>query len=429
MTMTYGLGTIEPRRGRFRLRLPDGRGGYQDGGSFATWEEADQVRRGAVALRRAGELATGRTTLRSYGERWLDRRELKGARDMKNPRNRWKNHVATAPFADWSIEAIRPKHVAAWIEDLTAKMANDKRKKRRISAWTVHHCVALLRRCLERARIEGLIDDNPAKGHELPPIDHDDGWTYLTLEEQKRLLGCAAIPPTDRLILAFAIGTGLRQGEQWTLELGDVHLDDPQPWIWIRWGGFRKGQRQPPKNGRPRRVLLFGLALEALRAWLRQLPAYSRRETSRNPFGLVFPTQRGCRRRDGKPLRAWSAYLKAAGLDRPELRHDGRKVRHHDMRHTCASALVSGMWGGPAARWRLEDVREQLGHKSIVTTQRYAHLAPSALAPLAAVTILDLPQISPSFGHVVAETPCFTGRATLDSNQWPSAPEADALSS
>lgn len=47
-------------------------------------------------------------------------------------------------------------------------------------------------------------------------------------------------------------------------------------------------------------------------------------------------------------------------------------LRIHDLRHSFASALVnSGM--------TLYDVKEALGHSSMATTQRYAHLAPQRL--------------------------------------------------
>ncbi len=46
-------------------------------------------------------------------------------------------------------------------------------------------------------------------------------------------------------------------------------------------------------------VPLFGLALDAAKAWLAQLSTYA----SKNPLGLKFPTERGALR--SRPPRSW----------------------------------------------------------------------------------------------------------------------------
>ena len=102
------------------------------------------------------------------------------------------------------------------------------------------------------------------------------------------------------------------------------------------------------KNGSPRKVFLN----ETSKAVLQDL-----RENSdlRNLF--VFPNPR-----TGKPYtcihHAWEIARTKAGL--PQL-------RIHDLRHSFASALVNK---GIA----IYDVQHLLGHQSIKTTQRYAHL-------------------------------------------------------
>jgi len=108
----------------------------------------------------------------------------------------------------------------------------------------------------------------------------------------------------------------------------------------------------PTKNGRSRRVPLLKPAHEALTEW-RKVSAST---------GLVFPGDRGrCRKR------GFNAGLSVA-LKRAEIK---RHLRFHDLRHTCASHLVSGTWGGA---FTLIEVKEFLGHSSISTTMRYANL-------------------------------------------------------
>ena len=51
---------------------------------------------------------------------------------------------------------------------------------------------------------------------------------------QDRLCNTVEIPLHDRHAIAFAIGSGLRQGEQWTLHLVDIHVDDDNPHVMVR---------------------------------------------------------------------------------------------------------------------------------------------------------------------------------------------------
>ena len=74
-------------------------------------------------------------------------------------------------------------------------------------------------------------------------------WTYLTVDEQRELATCAlgarssreaVLIQAERLIALVAVGTGMRQGEQWNLELRDIHVDDAEPWRFVRWGSIAK---------------------------------------------------------------------------------------------------------------------------------------------------------------------------------------------
>ncbi len=78
----------------------------------------------------------------------------------------------------------------------------------------------------------------------------------------------------------------------------------------------------------------------------------------------------------------WAAWKLEAGLARP--------VRFHDLRHTCATLLLSGAWG---RSWSYEEVKEMLGHSSVKVTERYAH-AVGTLASRAGKAMRTAPQLS-----------------------------------
>jgi integrase len=409
----YGVGSVDKRvmAGgviRYRARVYAG-GKHTTIGIYDTEELAHNALRLAAEQRGTGELTIEGETLRTFGPGFLARRKANGGRNEKTDRSRWERHILTAPFADWPLAKLSPKAIAVWIDKLSKRRAADKRGRRSISAQTIRHVVALLRRALQLALQRGLVAINAAAGHELPQVRKDTGWSYLMPDEIERLTTCPAIPFDVRALVTFAIWTGLRQGELYALELRDVHTGD-DPHVIVRWGK----PRMPPKNGKLRRVELFGDGLRIAREWMAQLDEYTsdtKNGVSRNPAGILFPTRRGNRRRDGKAPRGWSksfhldpalklprgaakttahakramlpSYLAAAGLGDPKARHDGRPVRWHDLRHTCGAALISGWWD---RRWTLQEVKEQLGHTSVTVTERYAHLAPGRLAETARAT-------------------------------------------
>jgi integrase len=367
-------------RWRVRLSLP---GGERTSFTAATRDEAEELRRAALAELQEADLATvGGITLRQWGPRALDARELAGGRNRSSEDSLWNRHILSADFIDWPLASIRARDVRAWVASTAKKRSGKKQKKHgkkrkkapKISAGTVKHALDLLRAILHAAVVDELIEHNPAADVEPPaPTPRaEEPWTYLALPEQEAVLTCPQAPPPLVLIVAFALGTGLRQGEQWNLELADLHVDGDDPHVFVRFGSRGK----PPKNGKTRKVPLFGLALEAAQLWLRGLRGYAKK----NPHKLVFPSPRGCRRGKGKLPKGWRELLAAAGITRP--------FRWHDLRHTCASSLLAGWWG---RRWTLEEVREVLGHKSVTTTERYAHLAPSVLAEAARGTRAGLP--------------------------------------
>lgn len=349
-------------------------------GTFATEAEADVARRAGVKALRTQKHAIGAVTFYSYAAARLDKRERMGVANVRTDRQNLEHHYREAHFADWPLENIRRRDVRRFRDELLSKEAMRSRGKGKppvatgkpLGRQTVENILNVGRATCREAVEDELIAENPFRGVTVPretrtEEETDDGWTFLTLDEQKALAQIVPAHP-EALLALVAAGTGLREGEMWTLHLADVHVDVPEPRIKVRHGGRRKirGTKTltPPKYGRTREVPLFGVGLAAMRAWLAYLPRF----TSTNKFELVFPGKRGGFRAMQKYPKAFPKWLRAAGVK--------RRVRWHDLRHTMGSALVSGMWG---RTWSLQEVRDILGHRSITTTERYAHLAPSAL--------------------------------------------------
>lgn len=375
--------------GHFRLRMQIAKRSIR--GTFATAEEAAAMR-DAAKREIADEIMTptdGQSII-TLGPTFLRRRE--GNRGIVTEKQRWNSHVVTAAFAPRPVDTIVRRDILDWLDELRAKMTAHKwghREKAPLSWQTRRHCLNLLRKFFVWAIDREYIVANPALGVVIEREDGDeeegyqDGW-YLDANDQPEFLACwdALEKPKHRAekwIVAFAIGTGLRQGEQWCLHLADVVVDGPEPHVVVRYGSrdtvnkrYRspKGKKGDKKN---RIVPLYGLGLEAAKRWLAVLPTYAKK----NPLGLMFPTERGALRGRSKKPRTWDAVVKSF-RSIPRL---GRRIWWHLLRHTTASSMVAGWWG---RRWSLDDTRAVLGHSSVKVTERYAHLAGSVVLKLGA---------------------------------------------
>lgn len=346
-----------------RLRGPDGK--RRNLGRFVDRATAESVLNEALRLISTGKLTTiGGSTLRSYGEGWMACRKNK--RSWKINEQRWSMHVASSDMIDMPLFAITRRHVKEWLKKLEKKKTAYKwggkgRNGKPLSSGTRRHCLNLLRCCMTSAKDDEEITINPCDDikviTEASPIEP---WEYLEPDEQKQLLD--AIPAPTKYLVAFAIYTGLRQGEMWNLRLCDVHSNDEQPHVTVRYGS-RDGAT---KSGKIRRVYLLDRAKAALDRWLAALPLWC----GNNHLELAFPTKRGERRQRSKLPKEFIASRKLLS----------KRVRWHDLRHTCASSLVAGWWG---SRWSLPEVRDMLGHSTVVVTERYAHLAESAMSQAA----------------------------------------------
>lgn len=326
-----GHATVEEHpkgSGRYRVRARMG-GKLVTVASGLSEPEAADVADAHAAERSETSLRQG-LTLTAFGAGFLARRERAGVRAISHDRNRWSLYVDRDPIGALPVSTLGRRDLVEWLDRRTG-LAHQTRK----------NALNLLRVALAEAVDRELLAANPARDVRVhragsaTSADPLDG--VLTPAEQRTLL--EAVPEAERPTVVFALCTGLRQSEQWWLRWEDVGAGS----VMVR----RSVRGLAPKGGKPREVFLLPPAITALAG------------EQRSPW--VFPALRGGRRDHGKPPRGWQLWLRAAGIT--------RRVRWHDLRHTCATSLLAGWWG---RKWSLDEVCRMLGHSSIQVTERYA---------------------------------------------------------
>jgi integrase len=237
--------------------------------------------------------------------------------------------------------------------------------QQRFNNKTIMNRLTVLNKCLGTAyewlKLEGAPPKIKWPRWALPEID------YLSPGECELLLSSATGVIHEMVLMALR--TGMRQGELRGLQWSSI--DWLTRSVAVRHSRDDRGVLVPPKNGRARHVPL-------------DIDVYTILYRRKEDTGYVFLA------RDGHPFNgdklndAIRKLCKQAGL---------RKIGWHTLRHTFASHLA--MRGVP-----LPAIKELMGHATISTTMRYAHVAPSTLR--AAIDMLNpKTMIAKDFGQQV----------------------------
>jgi integrase/recombinase XerC len=238
------------------------------------------------------------------------------------------------------VTAIDVYLLRAWLAGLA----------RRNAASSVARKIAAVRTWMRWLRRRGHIQVCPADDLATPKVRRGLP-TLLSVDAAKEVVEA---PPSDtpagmrdRAILELLYGSGLRVSELCGLDIEAVDL----PGASARVLG----------KGRKERIVPLGRAsVEAVVRWLQVRP------------GMVHP-----RRKTQDPkalfLTVFGARMYVRSVHKLVRRHGaagaGRADLHpHALRHTCATHMLDG--GAD-----LRAIQEMLGHASLSTTQRYAHVS------------------------------------------------------
>ncbi|MSP59372.1 MAG: tyrosine recombinase XerC [Myxococcales bacterium] len=148
----------------------------------------------------------------------------------------------------------------------------------------------------------------------------------------------------DQALLELLYGTGLRVGEAVALDLDDLETDTVRV--------------QHGKGDKSRIVPLGAKARQALDAWLAVRPSLRHHRTGLLDPSALFVTRHGRRLQTRQVRRLVDLHALGAGVP---------KTHPHALRHSYATHLL-----GSGAD--LRSIQELLGHSSLKTTARYAHV-------------------------------------------------------
>ena len=212
-----------------------------------------------------------------------------------------------------------------------------------LSNKTIKNHLSLLNRCLACAYEWLKLTGTPPKikWPKVAPVE----MRFLSFDECQLLLSEAR--GVDYEMILVALRTGMRQGELRGLQWSSIDWQNQSIAVRYSWDD-RSKQLLPPKSNRIRHIPMDVDVYEVL---------YRRKQAS----GHVFLDL------SGQPFSA-NRLIERLGKVRTKVRLPN--FGWHALRHTFASHLA--MRGVP-----LTIVKDLMGHGSIITTMRYAHLTPS----------------------------------------------------
>ncbi|OGF60521.1 hypothetical protein A3C05_03420 [Candidatus Giovannonibacteria bacterium RIFCSPHIGHO2_02_FULL_45_40] len=263
-------------------------------------------------------------------------------------------------FGEIQIDKITTLHVNEYVAQRTKERTRNRKPP---CNKTINNELIILGTCLRTAQEWYDLPKIPKlKKLKAPPSRFD----FLSQEESAFLLQQLSGVWYD--IVLAGLDTGLRRGELEGLQWSDINWHNKTLTVRHSWCETQKALTSP-KSNRERHISLTNRVCEIL--------ARRRKES-----GFVFLNEQGKKIESKRINDRLSGACKKIGL---------RRITCHVLRHTFASHLAM-------AGVSMQKIQELLGHESIQTTMRYAHLAPSSSRE--AISVLEASRAAlPNFGH------------------------------
>ena len=260
-------------------------------------------------------------------------------------------YLGNTPLKDLKTAAIQE-----WVNTL--------HKDEHLAPKSVKNVYLNLKAALDKAVILRMIPYNPCTGVELPKLVKYDAQVYDEAEIAKLL--DTARTSDIYLLVVLIVTIGFRRGEITALTWDDIELD--KQLLHIRnntvIAGGKKITKAPKTSAGIRDIYLGDNIVALLKA------EYAKYCEDKIRLGKAFIDSRCViRKPNGEAFspdsltQKWIRFINA---------HNLKHIRLHDLRHTCATAMLNA---GISAKV----IQKRLGHSDITTTLNiYAHALPSA---------------------------------------------------
>lgn len=258
-------------------------------------------------------------------------------------------------LGNFPLKALQTPTIQQWVTSLHKDVG--------LSPKSIKNIFLNLRAALDKAVLLGMIPRNPCTGVVLPNLVKYQAEVYDD-QEIKDVLK-AAENSDMYLLVALSVTIGFRRGELVALTWDDIDFNESI--IHIRKNKVIAGKEKvtkAPKSAAGIRDIGFGDSLKSLLE-----KEYSRYQADKLAMGADF-VDSNCviRQKNGKSFspdsitQKWIRFCEANNL---------KRIRLHDLRHTCATAMVS-------SGIDQKTVQTRMGHANInITLNTYAHCLPS----------------------------------------------------
>ncbi len=358
-----GAGTVYPRKNtdgkivgyRGSYFAPDGKRRYV---SAKRKSDAERSLRDAMTDADRGLVFdASNQRVSGYMTRWLEdfAKANLAPRTYHNYKLQIREHIIPA-FGMMKLSKLDTPNIQALY---TAKLKDG------LKPSSVRYIHAVLHCALQKAVELRLIPRNPAASARPPKIRQEE-ITPLDAEQARMILEAAKGDRFECLYI-LSLMCGLRMGEALGLKWTDIDFEAGTLRVHRQIQRIREGGGlvfSEPKNASRRTIDLPQRAVEALKSHRkRQAEEQLKAGEKWQDNGLVFAS------RKGTPLDAQNIVNR---YFKPLLRRTGLpEIRWHDLRHTCATLLLSR---GTHPKM----VQHLMGHASIqLTLDRYSHWIPS----------------------------------------------------